>query len=130
MSLSPIFTVALFIPSSPLTSSKFIFSNSCPVRISATLLNAASITPPVTPNIAAAPVASPIGLSNSSSSSSTNSIFACFIILASSLVVITQSTSYIPLFCNSVLCLSNFFAIHGITDTTYILLGSIPIFSA
>ena len=60
---------------------------------SAAVLKAASITPPVLPNITPAPVDSPRGLSKSSSSSAWKFIFAYFISLASSLVVITISVS-------------------------------------
>ena len=123
-------TVALFIPFSPRTSSNFISSKSFPVNKSWAVLRAASITPPVVPKIAPAPVASPIGLSNSESLKSSKSILACLIIFASSLVVITASTLYKSSFFISGLCLSNFLATHGITDTTYIFFASILFFSA
>ncbi len=91
--ISPRSTSSSLIPSSPLASFISIFSNVVPVTTSYTVLRAASITPPVAPNMTAAPVESPNMGSKASSSKSTKSTLACFIILANSLVVKTASTS-------------------------------------
>ena len=86
---------------------------------------AASKTPPVVPNISAAPVDSPRGISKGSSSKLAKSMPASLIILANSLVVIDISTSGILSWPNSFLEHSYFLATQGITETTYIFLGSI-----
>ena len=61
----PAFTLAILIPSRPLTVEYSKLSVDVPFKISTTVLSAASITPPVTPKMCPAPVASPNGLSNS-----------------------------------------------------------------
>ena len=91
---------------------------SCPVSVSTAVLSAASITPPVTPKITAAPVPIPSGTSNFAFGFMASSwISASFSIFASSFVVITISTSGTPAPHSSSLVISNFFAVHGITDT-------------
>ena len=82
------------------------------------VLSAASSTPPVTPNISAAPVEYPSGLSKFSSSKFSKSIPADFIILASSLTVRDKSVSNMLFWDNSFLFTSYFLATQGIIDTT------------
>ena len=65
---SPTFTVASLNPSNPLKTVKLTSSKVSPVIHSYAVLVAASITPPVLPNITPAPVYSPNGLSNLESS--------------------------------------------------------------
>ena len=90
------------------------------------VLSAASSTPPVTPNISAAPVEYPKGLSNSASSIVAKSIPASLIILASSLTVNDKSVSIIPSLPNSSLATSYFLAIQGIIDITITSSGFLP----
>ena len=116
----------------PLTTSKSTFSNGLFVSVSTAVLKAASITPPVAPNITPAPEDSPKGLSKSSSGNKLKLIPALLIILASSLVVSDISTSGIPFPAAdwSSLPTSNFLAVQGIMDTEKIFFGSMPFFSA
>ncbi len=114
----------------PLTSVKSTVSNSSPVKVSTAVLRAASITPPVAPNITAAPVEIPRGESNSSSGRDLKSIPTLSIILPNSRTVRDTSTSGTPAALWSGRPISNFLAVHGIIATTKISFGAIPIFSA
>ena len=145
ISLPLSFIVATFMPSSVSSSSHSSFCNVLPVINSYAVLRAASITPPVLPNMAAAPVYFPSNVSGPSSGSLVMSIPAILSSFANSLVVITMSTSgnfgvssgMCPFSFNhsqalhiSSLALSNFLAVHGIIETTTTFLGSIPSFNA
>ncbi len=88
------------------------------------------MTPPVAPKMSAAPVESPSGLSKPLPSRELKSIPASLIIRASSRVVRTASTVGRPSMNISGRVISNFFAVHGMTETTYMFFGSTPIFSA
>ena len=116
----------------PRTSWYSIFSKGAPKIVSAAVLRAASITPPVAPKIAPAPVLTPIAGSNSSSGKFAKSMLHCFNKRPISRVVNTISTSWIPSPAASwsSRSISNFFAVQGIILTDTIFLGSIPFFSA
>ena len=131
-SVSSIVMEAVFTCSSPTIGATCSLSKgiSFPVTTSYTVRRAASITPPVTPNISAAPVPSPRGASNSPSGRFTKSMPAVFIIRASSLVVSTASTSRLPSTSISGRCISYFLAVQGMTDTTNMFSGAVAVRSA
>ena len=98
--------------------------------LSTAVLSAASITPPVAPNITAAPVDAPSGRSNSPSGRLTKLMPARLTMRENSRVVSATSTSGYPEAFWSSRFVSNFLAVHGMIDTTKISLGSIPFFLA
>ena len=101
------------------------------------VLRAASMTPPVFPNMTPAPEASPKGESKGISGRALKSIPSSFAQRASSLVVMTLSMSrisgfprYLPAAFISLLLISIFFAVHGVKATLMIFSGSRPILEA
>ena len=119
---------ASFTPSSPAMGATCRFSNGngLPVTISYAVRSAASITPPVTAKMSAAPVDKPSGRSILSSGRAAKLMPACLIMRASSRVVSTMSTSWNPLSAISGRAHSNFFAVQGMTETTTMSLGFMP----
>ena len=116
---SPIFMQASLTPSSPRTAWYSIVDKSSLVKTSATVRNAASITPPLAPKITPAPVYSPnISWSKSSSFKSRKLIPNILINLPNSLVVNTASTSFKPSVRFSSRSFSPFLATHGMIETT------------
>ena len=126
-------TDAVLICSSPSmgVTCRFSKGSSRPVTSSHTVRRAASITPPVTPKMSAAPVDRPSGASNVPSGSARRSMPADLIIRASSRVVSTASTSGTPSRLESSgRWISYFLAVQGMTETTKRSFGSTPSFSA
>ena len=108
-----------FVPSRPRASFTTRFSSGLPVWISYAVRSAASITPPDTPKMSAAPEDAPMGESNFISAMLSQLVMpSCLQKSPSSLVVSTAST--VGIFSFSHICLrsiSSFLAVQGISDT-------------